>query len=57
MVITVTVTDIAQKTKRVLDLVEKGQKIVILRHNKPVAVLLSLSDTDIDLQAWEDKEE
>jgi len=54
--ITVTVTDVALKTKKVLDLIEEGRKVVILRHNKPVAVLMSLIDANVDLQAWEDDE-
>lgn len=55
--ITVTVTDIALKTKRVLALVEEGEKIVILRHNRPVAVLLSLTDANVNLRAWEEDEQ
>lgn len=55
--ITVSVTDISLKTKKVLALIEEGQKVIIMRHNKPVAVLMSLADANVDVESWEDNED
>jgi len=50
----VTATDLAKKTKRVLKMVKDGVKIIIMLRNRPVAVLISPKDAGVEIEPWEE---
>lgn len=37
----ITVTDLSTKTKEVIEMIENGKSLIILRRNKPVAAIVS----------------
>lgn len=54
--ISVSMTELSTKTKEVVASVKDGQKIVILYRNRPIAVLISPSDAEVDLKPLFEKE-
>lgn len=54
--ISVSMTELSTKTKEVVASVKDGQKIVILYRNRPVAVLISPSDAEVNLDPLFEKE-
>lgn len=53
--LSVTATDLAKKTKRVLKMVKDGVKIIVMLRNRPVAVLISPKDAGVNIEPWDEK--